>query len=58
MCCVFFDGYPNLGVCAVEMIVARKRGIEVRFSRFRGAQLFYSSKKRGNMGRFYRVIPE
>ena len=27
----------NLGVCAVEMIVARKWRIEARFSRFRGA---------------------
>ena len=26
----------KLGVCAAEMIVARKWGIEARFSRFRG----------------------
>ncbi len=30
-------GFFTLGVCAVEMIVARKWGIEARFSRFGGA---------------------
>ena len=29
--------FEGLGACAVEMIVARKRGIEARFSRFRDA---------------------
>ncbi len=42
------------GVCAVGMIVARKRGIAAGFSRFGGAQLFYSPRNRGNMDRFYR----
>ena len=31
------DSNPILGVCAVEMIVARKCRIEARFSRFGGA---------------------
>ena len=31
------SSHPLLGVCAVEMIVARKWGIEARFSRFGGA---------------------
>lgn len=42
----------TLGACAVEIMVAKKRGIEARFFRLQGAYLFYSSKNCENLDLF------
>ncbi len=54
MCCAFFDGYPNLGVCAVEMIVARKRGNRGQiFSISRRIVVLFVE----NFGKYEQILP-